>query len=49
MLFIEIVEQAQRAGQSHANHEAETDRNVSGSEAANMAAAIANGQNAKKN
>jgi hypothetical protein len=49
VLFIEIVEQAQKTAQSQANPEAETDRNVSGSEAANMAAAIANGQNAKKN
>jgi len=47
--IIEIVEQAQKVGQAQANPDAESDPNASGSDAANLAAAIANGQNAKKN
>jgi hypothetical protein len=49
VLFIEIVEQAQKVAQAQASPEAENDPNVSGPEAANIAAAIANGQNGKKN
>jgi hypothetical protein len=48
ILLIELVEQAQKAAQGEASSANGSDPHVNGSVAANIAAAIANSQNAKK-